>query len=214
MIQRSPSKWFKLTVFFQHQRSPLVQLLEDVLSYTHIPTTRLGYPNLPSYSNPTSRATASSYPSKVQRQRPSFCEPSRPPLEPLIAHSLTCSQTQTILLQFRCPAFQTSKVSVLLTALSFPPPLSSWRVKFTYGMFLCSKRVKGIRPEKTNGKGGRKVISSSLTLWFRLITQRSTEKREQENCNADDGVSSDGRLKDGQGREVYFEFCLLIYALL
>ena len=108
---------------------------------------------LPSYSNPTSRATASSYPSKAkgQRQRPSFCEPSRPPLEPLIAHSLTCSQTQTILLQFRCPAFQTSKVSVLLTALSFPPPLSSWRVKFTYGMFLCSKRVKGIRPEKTNG---------------------------------------------------------------
>ena len=61
-------------------------------------------------------------------------------------------------------AFQTRKVYVLLTALSSPPPLSLWRAKFTYEMFLRSKRVQ---PKKTNGKGGRKVISSSLTSWFR-----------------------------------------------
>jgi len=46
-----------------------------------------------------------------------------------------------------------------------------WRDKFTHGMFLRPKRVRGIRPKKTNGKGGRKVISSSLTLWFRNLVR-------------------------------------------
>ena len=55
-------------------------------------------------------------------------------------------------------------VYVLLTALSSPPHLSLWRDKFTYEMFLRSKRVQ---PKKTNGKGGRKVILRPLTLWFR-----------------------------------------------
>ena len=45
-------------------------------------------------------------------------------------------------------------------------------------------------------------------------TQRPTEEVEREICKVDDGASSDGRLKGGQGREIYFEFCLLKYALL
>ena len=69
---------------------------------------------------------------------------------------------------------------------------------------MTEKRVRDVQPPR-----GRRPTSRSG-----LITPRSTEKVEQGNCKADDGVSSDGRLKDGQGREIYFEFCLLKYGLL
>ena len=123
------------------QRSPLVQLLEDVFSCTHVPTTtRSGFPNHP-YSNP--RATASPH--------------TRPK-----ANSNTPLSAK--IFQATSQAFQTRNVYILLTALSSPLHLSLCRDKFTYEMFLRSKQVQ---LKKTNGKGGRKVILSSLTLWFR-----------------------------------------------
>ena len=67
---------------------------------------------------------------------------------------------------------------------------------------MTQKRVRDVRPPR----GRRPTCRSGLE------TQRPTEKVEQENCKADDGVSSDGRLKDAQGREIYFELCLLKYA--